>query len=1052
MGTIALLVSRLTLASLAFAPALVSCDARAPCDQPGALCLAASDPLEVRVGFRPDALEFVDLDGDGVRDIVAASAAAGTLTAFWGRVGGSTGAATTWSIGQEVAGLVVADLDADGLLDLATALPDADAVAVLRGRGAREFATPAQHAAGAVPRALVAADLDHAGPPELITANLGDGTVSVLRELVADPPTVVGPGPRALASGDLDGDGHLDVAVALADVDAVQVLRGDGHGALWPATLHPVGAAPYAVVVADLDLDGHLDVATADSLDDTVSVLWGEPSGALRRRVALPTVTLPSALVVAQGDDTPPVLGVLSESTSTVERLDPRTGDALLGVSAEDPFALAADGAELVVGGAAVSAMSPGIGMIMTPLWRSDGAYEVWPLDLDGDGTDELLVRDRGTETGTLALRRGPDAAPLVVEVGLQYPREVGSADLTGDLRTDVVVYGEESLVVLVQQIDGGLRPGEVTAVADLRDAVVVDIDADERAEVLLLSTSETGSSVLTFRSDEAGALSLVGELALDLEESPYRLRVIDGDGDATPDLLVHGFGALYYLEDARGPARALALDELAFGADTVITDLDLDGRLDGLYCGLDGAFAVSNLLDPAPPEPARLTGMPCIGLDVFDLDGDGSPELLTYEDARSFDDAGTLVRPWRRSGDVWLPRGPGLLRGAHVWSLVRAQLDGEGAPELLVYNSDEAVAIPLTLGPSLIEAERARLFADPTLRFADIDGDGTGDLVTLGAGPGVALADGQGGFHPVSHAPLAPAPGTLRRISEAALNDFDRDGVDDLVWLERDVRSPVFNLVSATLSAAGVERWQASDLLWGESPGLFPGDLDGDGALDLVVIDAGYGLNVHVLRGLGDGRFDPPVMLDLAIEGHGYNRRGLHDVNRDGHLDLLGGYTALVEGGVLMFPGVGDGSFGAAEKWSDVQSGIWDSERLVFGDFDRDGRVELVMTNYQGALLWAHGGDDPDVRRVLDRVDVIATADLDRDGHPELLAAGNSGDGTTALHVGRGRSDGSFGFTRFDVATTGVRAIEAADIDGDHDLDIALVSRFGATIVRQQP
>ena len=61
---------------------------------------------------------------------------------------------------------------------------------------------------------------------------------------------------RAVATGDLNGDGLTDVVAADADSNAVSVLLGSGGGALAPATTFAAGTQPADVAIVDLNKDG----------------------------------------------------------------------------------------------------------------------------------------------------------------------------------------------------------------------------------------------------------------------------------------------------------------------------------------------------------------------------------------------------------------------------------------------------------------------------------------------------------------------------------------------------------------------------------------------------------------------------------------------------------------------------------------------------------------------------------------------------------------------------------------------------------------------------
>src|SRR5262249_1460079 len=65
------------------------------------------------------------------------------------------------------------------------------------------------------------------------------------------------------AIGDLNGDGHADLAVASL-VDSVSILLGRGDGTFGTRSAFHVGPEPVFVAMADLNGDDHLDVAVAN--------------------------------------------------------------------------------------------------------------------------------------------------------------------------------------------------------------------------------------------------------------------------------------------------------------------------------------------------------------------------------------------------------------------------------------------------------------------------------------------------------------------------------------------------------------------------------------------------------------------------------------------------------------------------------------------------------------------------------------------------------------------------------------------------------------------
>jgi hypothetical protein len=200
--------------------------------------------------------------------------------------------------------IVAADFDKDGKLDLVAANDSDNSISVLLGNGDGTFQRATNYSAGLDPWGLLTADFNHDGKLDLIVGNLntnrgavmlgnGDGTFQ--RPVEFNKGTMGG---GAMAAGDLDQDGNLDLA--LPDYPGrVLILLGNGDGTFQ----HPV---PYAansysqLVPADFNGDGHLDLAVLDFLGGAVSVLLGNGDGTFKKAVEFPTS--PSPLWIVTGD------------------------------------------------------------------------------------------------------------------------------------------------------------------------------------------------------------------------------------------------------------------------------------------------------------------------------------------------------------------------------------------------------------------------------------------------------------------------------------------------------------------------------------------------------------------------------------------------------------------------------------------------------------------------------------------------------------------------------------------------------------------------------
>lgn len=282
-------------------------------------------------------LVAAEVNGDGHLDLVTAK---DVISILPGRGDGTFVQAPEMQVGASPHSIVTADFDGDGALDLATTSSDAvlgtGSISVLLGLEGGRFSSAMVIADGLPdvvfdPGPLVAADFDGDGHTDLAVEGVshdwlvvllghGDGTFE-------RTPTIVVPRPPsrgdrrvhdAMAVGDFDRDGHVDLATTSWDAEApeafpsrVVILLGRGDGTLHIASTLAVGPIAQSIVAADFDADGLADLATANvtpNFNDTVfsgvSVLVGRGDATFRRLAdeGVPSL-FPETLSVADFDE-----------------------------------------------------------------------------------------------------------------------------------------------------------------------------------------------------------------------------------------------------------------------------------------------------------------------------------------------------------------------------------------------------------------------------------------------------------------------------------------------------------------------------------------------------------------------------------------------------------------------------------------------------------------------------------------------------------------------------------------------------------------------------
>ena len=243
--------------------------------------LGAAEPVWVAHG---------DVNRDGDLDLIVADRQTGDVLVLRGDGDGTfQSTPLSYPARSGLTSVTTGDLNGDGYLDLIfTGRGAVTPVTVLLNQGGQYgnwqgFAAPVDYDAGSEPAAAEVTDLNGDGHLDLaiaaaegvfVRAGRGDGT---FHEVVC---YTTGAGRHAVAVGDVDGDGVSDLVVSNEVTRHITVLRGEGDGSFEQLGAPiPVEKLGY-VATGDLDDDGDLDLVAAHfSGTDNISVLLGEGDG-----------------------------------------------------------------------------------------------------------------------------------------------------------------------------------------------------------------------------------------------------------------------------------------------------------------------------------------------------------------------------------------------------------------------------------------------------------------------------------------------------------------------------------------------------------------------------------------------------------------------------------------------------------------------------------------------------------------------------------------------------------------------------------------------------
>ena len=325
---------------------------------------------------------------------------------------------------------------------------------------------------------------------------------------------VAGMAPQAVAVGDLDGNGTIDMAVANNGSNDVSVLLNQGHGAFGTAVSYPTGLGPDSIAVGDLNGDGKVDLAVANFSTGRP----GAASGDLSILLNAGSATFAAAVNYDSGGFTASIaLGDLN-------------GDGIPDLATADE-----------AGAHAFVTLNTGNGTFGAPGGYAVGMNPVSMAigDLNGDRQADLAVANNASGTVSVILNAGNASFATAVSyaVGMS-PTSVVIGDLNGDGKADLAVAngGSGNVSVLLNKGDGSLTEATTFAAGAGPSSIAVgDLNGDGRLDLAVANGSGGNVSVLV--NDGNGLFAPA--VSLTTGAGPTSVAIGDVNDDCKPDLAV---------------------------------------------------------------------------------------------------------------------------------------------------------------------------------------------------------------------------------------------------------------------------------------------------------------------------------------------------------------------------------------------------------------------------------------------------------------------------------------------------------------------------------
>lgn len=712
-----------------------------------------------------------DVDGDGDLDLVVGGDSLPKQLYL------NNGTGTPWAgaravalqgTGDDTSALALGDVDGDGDLDLVAGTYNRPNQLYLNngtsnpwlGVAPTELVAPHDNSA-----ALALGDVDTDGDLDLVVGNqaqpdrlyLNNGTIAPWQGVAPIDISGVLDNTFALALGDVDGDGDLDLVVGNYGRSRLYVNNGTGNP--WqgtkPLEIASSGVTTEALALGDVDTDGDLDLVIGDRsgpsqlyMNNGTGDPWRNVAG-----IALPAAT-GQAVAVALGDvDTDGDLDLITGGGSRPNSLHLNNGTAQpwqgasainLAAASEGTAALAlgdvdADGDLDFVAGNTDQPSRLYLNDIQVHPWRGARAVELSSADndttavalgdVDGDGDLDLVTGSRAQperlhlNTGTATPWGSGSPVDLSPPGDDTEALALGDVDSDGDLDLVVGNYNWPDRLYLNNGTPSpwqGVDPVDLSTSPDNTQALALgDVDRDGDLDLVV---GNFGQPTRLYRNNGT-ANPWRGERPIDISTARDRTEAIvlgDVNGDGDLDLVVGNFGQpsrLYLNNGTADPWRSVTPFELpAPGARTqalALGDLDGDSDLDLVVGNLGQPTQMylnngtsSPWQDVAPISlPAAESSV--IALAIVDLNGDGDRDLVVGAH-------GTPSQLYLNPGAAGSWEGVSALAlpgtGEQLQSLGLGDVDADGDLDLVAGNS----AQPDRLYLSTLTERRAHLVGGP--------------------------------------------------------------------------------------------------------------------------------------------------------------------------------------------------------------------------------------------------------------------------------------------------------------------------------------------------